>query len=161
MGLQSFKPTICSAKTVTGAEFVITISSILGFLPQSQCAQTQGSTWHRGNETLLWFLLLSWMNNWDIKKLFYTQLSISNFRKWIIENNTKITRYPYFLIFTYSKLSTLCYYVGFSFIICIWHYIFQEKFGASWAMIASIFLNEYQKDHYEVINIGKEIWDIC
>lgn len=27
--------------------------------------------------------------------------------------------------------------------------LLQEKFGASWAMIASIFLNEYQKDHYE------------
>lgn len=25
----------------------------------------------------------------------------------------------------------------------------QEKFGASWTVVASIFLNEYQKDHYE------------
>lgn len=29
--------------------------------------------------------------------------------------------------------------------------ILQEKFGASWTIIASTFLNEYQKGFYEVI----------
>lgn len=28
--------------------------------------------------------------------------------------------------------------------------LFQEKFGALWTVVASNFLNEYQKDHYEV-----------
>jgi hypothetical protein len=29
---------------------------------------------------------------------------------------------------------------------------FQEKFGSFWAVIAANFLNEYQKQHYEVKN---------